>query len=112
MPLDDSFELGIFVAGPNEEEPGVGTHAAIGLRVDGDLLCAAGVGALADVRRLGRSGAVALLEARDVLVHLAEERFVAGSPLLPERRHRPPTTLSVTRPRPNRAVVLIALGDY
>ena len=84
MPFDDSFELRLFVTGTDEEEAWLGTHAAIGLRVDGDLLGAAGVGALADVRRLGGGCSVSLLEARDVLVHLAEERFVAGSPLLPE----------------------------
>jgi hypothetical protein len=47
------------------------------------VLGTVGVRALAEEDRLGRSGAVALLQAGDVLVDLAKERLVAGSPLLP-----------------------------
>ena len=97
MPLDDSFELRILVAGTDEEEPRILAHAAIGLGVDGNLLRTPGVGALTEVRRLGRGAPMAFFEARDVLVHLAKERFVAGGPLLPERRHT--TVFNVNRYR-------------
>ena len=63
----------------------------VGLEVDGELLGAVGVRAFAEENRRGFREAVPLLEARDVLVDLAEERLVAGGPLLPQWRHdRPP----------------------
>src|SRR2546423_8599048 len=99
MPLDDPFELRILVARTDEEEPGLRAHAAVGLGIDHDLLRAAGVSAFAEIRRLGVGRAVALLEPRDVFVHLAEERFVAGGPLLPERRHTTEANVNPCRTR-------------
>src|SRR5579875_2027991 len=87
VPLHDPLEVRILVSRADEEETGLLAHATVGLEVDRDVLGAVGVRALADVDRLGEGGAVLLLEAGDVLVHLAKERLVAGGPLLPEWRH-------------------------
>jgi hypothetical protein len=86
--LDDSFELRVFVPRNDEEAPRLLPHARVHVRPGCDVLDAVGVRALAQEDGLGRGrGSVAFLQARDVLVHLAEERLVAGCPLLPERRH-------------------------
>jgi hypothetical protein len=84
--LDDAFKLRILVPGDDEKLPRLLPHPRIDIRLDGEVLGAVGVRALAEEDRLGRSGAVALLEAGDVLVDLAKERLVAGSPLLPKGR--------------------------
>ena len=82
--LYHAFELGMLVAGANEEEPRLLAHPLVDLKVYGELLGAAVVGAFAHEDRLRHGGAVALLEPRNVLVDLAEQRLVTRSPLLPQ----------------------------
>ncbi len=84
MGLDDAFQCGALVAGENEEAPRLRAYPLVGLKVDTELLGTAVVRAFADKGRLCRRGAEALLESRDVLVDLAEQRFVTRSPLLPQ----------------------------
>lgn len=84
MSLDDSLELGLLVSGEHEKPAGLGTCSPVRLRVDGELLGALGVGALAEEDRCGSRLAVALLEACDVLVDLPEESLVPRGPLLPQ----------------------------
>lgn len=81
--LDNAFELGIFMAGKDEEEACVRARATIGLGIDSQPLRAGLVCALTNEDWRGRRVAVLLFEPRDVLIDLAEERLVAGSPLLP-----------------------------
>jgi hypothetical protein len=82
--LDDAFEFGVLVAGKDEEEPRLFAYPLVGREIDGELLGAAVVRALANEGRLGGRGAVGLLEPGNVLVHLAKQGFVTSSPLLPE----------------------------
>ena len=83
MPLDDPFELRVFVPGTEEEQPRLLPDSCVDVRLDREMVGAIGVRALAEEDRLSRR-AVAFLEARDVLIHLAEERLIARGPLLPE----------------------------
>lgn len=41
--FDDSFDLRVFVAGAEEEEPALLAHAVVGRMVDAELFCALGV---------------------------------------------------------------------
>jgi hypothetical protein len=82
--LDYSFELRIFVAWANEEASRVLAYAAVGRGVDGKLVRAPRVCALAEVDRFRLGLAVLFLKARNVLVDFAEERLVACGPLLPQ----------------------------
>jgi len=84
VPLDDSLELGVFVAGADEKESSLLANALVRLWIDRELVSAVGVGTLADVDRLCVGLAIPLFEARDVLVDFAEERLVAGGSLLPQ----------------------------
>lgn len=82
MDFHDLFDLRVFVARSNEEQPRLLTRAAIDRRVDRESLDAADIGTLADKDRL-LSWTEALFEVGDVLVHFAEERLIVRSPLLP-----------------------------
>lgn len=82
--FDDALQLWVLVPGEDEEEPRLFAHALVGVQVDGELVGAAVVGALADEDGLGDRRAVALLEARDVLVDLTKQRLVPGCPLFPQ----------------------------
>lgn len=84
MPLDDSFDPWLFVAGADEEESPLFAYAAVGGGVDGEVVSAVDVLALAEVDRFRLGLAVPLFEASDVLVDFAEERLVACGPLLPQ----------------------------
>lgn len=83
MSFDDSFELGVLVTREEEKPSGLRAHPFVVLGLDGQLLRAVRVGALANEHR-SLDRAVAHFQPRDVLVDLAEESLIACSPLLPE----------------------------
>lgn len=80
----DSFELEVLVALANEEQPRMLACALVDVEIDRKLVGAVCVGAFADKRRLGGPCAGVLLEPGNAVVDLAEQGFVAGSPLLPD----------------------------
>ena len=82
--LDDLLDPRIFVPWEDEKLTRPFAHVLVDVRPDHDVLRTVCVGALAQEDGLGHRCAVTLLQARDVLVHLAKEGLVAGGPLLPE----------------------------
>ena len=82
-PLQDGLNVGLLVSrGDEEAERGL-PYSFERRLVDFDRSSTSGLGALADERQQLTCALDALLELRDVDVHLAEERLVADRPLFP-----------------------------
>ena len=80
--LNDGLDLWPFVPSSDKEPQRMLTHRLEGGRVNFDREGAASLGALADERQQVWEPGGAILELRNVSVHLAEELLVAERPLL------------------------------